>query len=60
MAIIDKTKQSKIVDEIRKMEAKAKKAKESGMHATYSNYMLDISILKGQLQKLRTYPHRAI
>ena len=42
------------------MEDKAKKAKLKGMHATYSNYMLDISILKGQLQKLRTHPLRQL
>ncbi|MBN2402079.1 MAG: hypothetical protein JXN64_06745 [Spirochaetes bacterium] len=60
MRIKDKTKLSKVEDEIRKMEMKAKKAKSKGMHATYSNYMLDISILKGQLQKLRTHPHRAL
>lgn len=54
----NKTRLSKVEEEIRKMEDRAKKAKAKGMHATYSNYMLDISILKGQLQKLRTYPHR--
>ena len=56
----DKTRLSKVEDEIRKMEVKAKNAKQKGMHATYSNYMLDISILKGQLQKLRTHPHRQL
>ncbi len=57
---MEKTKLSKVEDEIRKMEDKAKKAKAKGMHATYSNYMLDISILRGQLQKLRTFPHRPL
>jgi hypothetical protein len=56
----NKTKLSSIENEIRRMEEKAKKAKSKGMLATYSNYMLDISILKGQLQKLRTHPHRQL
>jgi hypothetical protein len=60
LRVKDKTKLSKIEDELRKMQGKAKLAKEKGMHATYSNYMLDISILKGQLQKLRTHPHRQL
>jgi hypothetical protein len=60
MKVKDKTKLSRVEDEIRKMELKAKNAKKKGMHATYSNYMLDISILKGQLQKLRTHPHRTL
>jgi hypothetical protein len=56
----NKLKLSEVEDEIRKMQVKAKEAKLKGMHATYSNYMLDISILKGQLQKLRTHPHRQL
>ena len=55
-----RNKLSKVEDEIRRKELKAKKARAKGMHATYSNYMLDISILKDQLQKLRTHPHRPI
>lgn len=54
----DKTKLSRVEEEIKRMEEKAKKAKSKGMYATYSNYMVDISILKGQLQRLRTHPHR--
>ncbi len=60
LRVKDKTKLSKVEDELRKMQVKAKEAKSKGMHATYSNYMLDISILKGQLQKLRTHPHRQL
>jgi hypothetical protein len=57
---LSKTKLSLVEDEIKRIETRARKAKEKGMHATYSNYMLDISILKGQLQKLRTHPHRPL
>ena len=56
----DKIKLSKIEEQIKRKEVQAKLAKSKGMHATYSNYMLDISILKDQLQKLRTSPHRYI
>ncbi len=60
MRVKDKTRLSRVEDEIRRMQEKARLAKSKGMHATYSNYMLDISILKGQLQKLRTHPHRPL
>ncbi|MBN2039111.1 MAG: hypothetical protein JW864_03660 [Spirochaetes bacterium] len=55
-----KNKLSKVEEEIKRKEIRAKAAKAKGMHATYSNYMLDISILKDQLQKLRTSPHRNV
>lgn len=56
-----KTKKlSRVEEEIKRKEIKAKAAKAKGMHATYSNYMLDISILKDQLQKLRTSPSRIL
>ena len=37
---------SKVEDEIKKTEKKAQLAKARGMQATYSNYMLNLSILK--------------
>ena len=50
---------NKVEQEIKRKEIKAKAAKQNGMHATYNNYMLDISILKTELNKLRTCPNRA-
>lgn len=53
-----KNKLSKIEEEIKITEKRAQIAKRKGMQATYGNYMLNISILKDQLQKLRTSPDR--
>lgn len=49
-------KVSLIEQEIVRKERLAREAKSKGMHAVYSNYLMDISILKGKLQKLSTGP----
>ncbi len=49
-------KANKIEQEIIRKERLARDAKNKGMHAVYSNYVMDISVLKTQLQKLSTGP----
>lgn len=47
---------SKIEQEIVKKERLARDAKNKGMHAVYSNYVMDISVLKAELQKVSSGP----
>lgn len=47
---------SKIEQEIIRKERMARDAKNKGMHAVYSNYVMDISVLRAELQKLSTGP----
>mgnify|MGYP006991988321 CR=1 FL=1 len=49
-------KANKIEQEIVRKERLARDAKNKGMHAVYSNYVMDISVLKAELQKLSTGP----
>ncbi len=49
-------KANRIEQEIVKKERLARDAKNKGMHAVYSNYVMDISVLKAQLQKLSSGP----
>jgi hypothetical protein len=50
-------KVNRIEQEIVKKERLALDAKKKGMHATYGNYVLDISVLKDELNRLRTNPN---
>ena len=47
-------KTNKLEQEIVRKERLARDAKEKGMHAVFSNYAEDISVLKTELNKLRT------
>jgi hypothetical protein len=49
---------SRIEQEIVRKERLARDAKNKGMHTTYSNYVMDISALKVEMQKLATGPLR--
>lgn len=51
---------NRIEQEIVRKERLARDAKAKGMHAVYSNYAMDISSLKVELQKLATGPLRQI
>jgi hypothetical protein len=51
---------NKIEQEIVRKERLARDAKEKGMHTTYSNYLMDISVLKTKLQKLGTSPLKEV
>ncbi|OHD63396.1 MAG: hypothetical protein A2176_00465 [Spirochaetes bacterium RBG_13_51_14] len=52
------TQVNKIEQEIIKKERLARDAKKKGMLTVYSNYVMDISVLKTDLQKLATSPFR--
>lgn len=51
---------NRIEQEIVRKERLAREAKQKGMHAVYSNYVMDISSLKVELQKLATGPLRQV
>jgi hypothetical protein len=51
---------NKIEQEIVRKERLARDAKAKGMHTTYSNYLMDISVLKTKLQKLGTSPLKEV
>ena len=51
---------NKLEQEIVRKERLARDAKEKGMHTTYSNYLMDISVLKTKLQKLGTSPLKEV
>jgi|RifCSP16_2_1023846.scaffolds.fasta_scaffold273619_1 hypothetical protein len=51
---------NKIEQEIVRKERLARDAKEKGMHTTYSNYLMDISVLKTKLQKFGTSPLKKV
>ncbi len=50
---------NRVEKEIKRKEALAREAKSKGMHSTYSTYLLDIVLLKKELQSLRTDPKKA-
>ena len=50
----------RIEQEIKRKQSLAMTAKKKGMHTTYGNYMSEIIVLKGRLQKLRTNPSAQI
>lgn len=54
------SKINKVEEEIRRKQTHARMAKEKGMHSSYSRYMMDISVLKNELLKLRTSPDKAL
>lgn len=47
---------SDLEQEILRKERMARDAKKNGMHATYGNYVMDISVLKAKLNRMRTSP----
>lgn len=49
---------NKLEQEIIRKERLAFDAKQKGMLATFSNYMTDVSVLKTELNLLRTSPKR--
>ena len=51
---------NKIEQEIVRKERLARDAKKKGMHTTYSNYLMDISVLKTKLDKLGTSPLKEV
>ncbi len=51
---------NKIEQEIVRKERLARDAKKKGMHTTYSNYLMDISVLKTKLQKIGTSPLKQV
>ncbi|MBN2079479.1 MAG: hypothetical protein JW838_10970 [Spirochaetes bacterium] len=51
---------NRIENDIRKKERLALEAKAKGMHATYSNYLMEISVLKAELQKVSSGLRRAV
>ncbi|OHD70951.1 MAG: hypothetical protein A2W19_08275 [Spirochaetes bacterium RBG_16_49_21] len=52
-----KNKVNRLEQEIVRKERLARDAKKKGMQASYGNYVLDISVLKDELNKLRTHPN---
>jgi hypothetical protein len=53
-------KTNKIEQEIVRKERLARDAKNKGMYTTYSNYVMDIAVLKTKLMKLSTGPLREV
>lgn len=51
---------NRIEQEIVRKERLARDARQKGMHTVYSNYVMDISALKVELQKLATGPLRQV
>ncbi len=51
---------NRIEQDIRKKERLALQAKAKGMHATYGNYLMEISVLKVELQKVSSGPLRHV
>ncbi|MCP4137525.1 MAG: hypothetical protein GY754_41545 [bacterium] len=49
----------RLQEEIRRKEKRAMDAKDKGMNSTYRNYLMDLAILRTQMQKLLTNSSRA-
>jgi hypothetical protein len=50
----------RIEQEIVRKERLARDAKDKGMHTTYSNYLMDVAVLKTRLNRLSTGPLRQV
>ncbi len=51
---------NRIENAIRKKERLAHEAKAKGMHTTYGNYLMEISVLRAELQKVSSGLRRAV